>query len=182
MHFSCICREENGEEDGTRRGQNSMDMRRGGGGRRSVEWTRDTSRLKIVGDASETAIFRFCNQIKPIELYQAESPKIFEIPFNSTNKYQLSIHKVEVRIGDRMKERRLLVMKGAPEIILAKCSHVLMKGERKPIDDVFKEEFDSAYKRFGSYGERAWEQNFERRVFFFFLLIGFFEIRCSCVC
>jgi magnesium-transporting ATPase (P-type) len=145
------------EEQTERCGGGSAEFRRGGGGggRRSVEWTRDTSRLKIVGDASETALFRFCNQIQPIEAYQEVNPKVFEIPFNSTNKWQLSIHKVEVRIGDKMKERRLLVMKGAPEILMAKCSHVLSKGVRTPIGDTFRDEFDSAYKRFGSYGERV---------------------------
>lgn len=145
-----------GDEESGRRGRGSAEMRRpGGGGRRSMEWTRDTSRLKIVGDASETAIFRFCNQVQPIEAYQEASPKVFEIPFNSTNKWQLSIHKVEIRVGDKMKERRLLVMKGAPEILMSKCSHVLSKGERTPIDNAFRDEFDSAYKRFGSYGERV---------------------------
>jgi magnesium-transporting ATPase (P-type) len=124
-------------------------------GRRSVEYTRDYSRMKIVGDASETALFRFCNEMKDIEAFQSDSAKVFEIPFNSTNKWQLSIHKVEVRSGHYIKERRLLVMKGAPEVIMARCSYYFHKGEKREVDDKFKEEWDSAYKRFGTYGERV---------------------------
>jgi len=43
-------------------------------------------------------------------------------------------------------------MKGAPEIILSKCSNVLLKGKVVPIDAHFKEEYEAAYKRFASYG------------------------------
>lgn len=46
----------------------------------------------IVGDASETALFRYCNLLSNVKQIKERFPKIFEIPFNSTNKWQLSIH------------------------------------------------------------------------------------------
>jgi len=52
-------------------------------------------------------------------------------------------------------EKRTLLMKGAPEVILARCTHFLRRGEIHPIDDRFKSEFTDAYERFGSMGQRV---------------------------
>lgn len=48
-----------------------------------------------------------------------------------------------------------MVMKGAPEIILGKCSTYLLKGKEMPIDDAFKESWEKAYKMFARQGERV---------------------------
>ena len=50
--------------------------------------------------------------------YQALHPKVYEIPFNSTNKFHLSIH--ETSDGYR------IVMKGAPELIIQRCSSIFI--------------------------------------------------------
>lgn len=51
----------------------------------------------MAGDASESAILRSMAQlIENVEEYQANRKKIFEVPFNSTNKWQLSIHDLNV--------------------------------------------------------------------------------------
>ncbi len=55
--------------------------------------------------------------------FREQNRKISEIPFNSTNKYQVSIH--ETQDGD---DRFLLVMKGAPERILERCSSIYIDG------------------------------------------------------
>merc|ERR1719245_1887891 len=46
--------------------------------------------------------------------YRKRNAKVCEIPFNSTNKFQVSIHETE----DKNDNRYLLVMKGAPERIV----------------------------------------------------------------
>ena len=61
--------------------------------------------------------------------YRAAHGKICEIPFNSTNKFQVSIH----RTGDSSKYR--LVMKGAPERILARCSSILVGEKEEEMTD-----------------------------------------------
>lgn len=53
--------------------------------------------------------------------------KVCEIPFNSTNKYQVSIHESD----DSSDPRHLLVMKGAPERILERCSTIFIGGKEK---------------------------------------------------
>lgn len=48
---------------------------------------------KINGDASESAILRCMEEyLEDTAKFAAGYPKIFEIPFNSTNKWQLSVH------------------------------------------------------------------------------------------
>ena len=77
--------------------------------------------------------------------------KIAEIPFNSTNKYQVSIHDNP----DPDDKRYILVMKGAPERILDRCSTILMNGEEVDLDDKMKEAFNVAYLELGGMGERV---------------------------
>jgi magnesium-transporting ATPase (P-type) len=61
----------------------------------------------VQGDASETAILQF-NEIVvgKVEEYREKNKRVCDIPFNSANKYQVSIH--ETDDGD---ERHLLVVK-----------------------------------------------------------------------
>merc|ERR1712158_245085 len=77
--------------------------------------------------------------------------KVCEIPFNSTNKYQVSIHETE----DKSDPRHLLVMKGAPERILARCGTIVVNGEEKQMTDEWKEAFNNAYMELGGLGERV---------------------------
>lgn len=78
-----------------------------------------------IGDASESAMIKFCQDKKEIIAYRAENLKQKEIPFNSKNKYQVSIHKQD---NDDSKPL-LMVMKGAPERITARCTTVLLEGK-----------------------------------------------------
>ena len=103
--------------------------------------------LEIVGDASESALLRFCESFKNTDLYKLKYPKIFEVPFNSKNKYQLSIHEVG--------QKRFLVMKGAPEMIIKKCSHYLSCNKIYEMDEKFKVEFQENYEILGKRGERV---------------------------
>jgi hypothetical protein len=56
---------------------------------------------------------------------------VFDIPFNSANKWSLAVTSCP---GDS--NHQLVMMKGAPEIILTKCSHHLHNNQEKEIDDV----------------------------------------------
>ena len=51
--------------------------------------------------------------------------------------------------------RYLLVMKGAPERILERCSTILIKGQELPMDEQWKESFQTAYMDLGGLGERV---------------------------
>merc|ERR1711910_236465 len=74
---------------------------------------------EVNGDASEAAILK-CTELSTgnVMAYRQRNKKVCEIPFNSTNKYAVSIHETE----DSNDPRYLIAMKGAPERILDRCS------------------------------------------------------------
>ncbi|XP_042644437.1 sodium/potassium-transporting ATPase subunit alpha-1 [Tyto alba] len=106
----------------------------------------------VAGDASESALLKCielcCGSVKEM---RERYPKVVEIPFNSTNKYQLSIHKN----ANPSESRYLLVMKGAPERILDRCSTILIHGKEQQLDEEMKDAFQNAYLELGGLGERV---------------------------
>uniref|UniRef100_A0A914YY59 P-type Cu(+) transporter n=1 Tax=Panagrolaimus superbus TaxID=310955 RepID=A0A914YY59_9BILA len=103
------------------------------------------------GDASEIALLKFAElTVGKIMEYRLKNTKIAEIPFNSTNKYQISIHKT----ADGH-DSLLLVMKGAPEKILDACSTMLLDGKEVKLDNQHRADFNAAYLDLGGRGERV---------------------------
>ena len=105
---------------------------------------------EVNGDASEAAILK-CTELSMdnVMSFRAKNKKVCEIPFNSTNKYQVSIHEQDG------KSDYLLVMKGAPERILDRCSTIYVDGKEIPLDDDWKAKFNNAYMELGGLGERV---------------------------
>ncbi|CAL4144660.1 unnamed protein product [Meganyctiphanes norvegica] len=107
---------------------------------------------EVNGDASEAALLKCVElAVGDVKGWRAKNKKVCEIPFNSTNKYQVSIHETE----DKNDPRYLLVMKGAPERILERSSTIIINGEEKPMDEDLKEAFNNAYMELGGLGERV---------------------------
>uniref|UniRef100_A0AAY4AD87 Sodium/potassium-transporting ATPase subunit alpha n=1 Tax=Denticeps clupeoides TaxID=299321 RepID=A0AAY4AD87_9TELE len=106
----------------------------------------------VAGDASESALLK-CIELScgSVKFMREKNKKVAEIPFNSTNKYQLSVHETE----DPNDNRYLLVMKGAPERILDRCSTIILQGKEQPMDEEMKEAFQNAYLELGGLGERV---------------------------
>merc|ERR1712180_288184 len=107
---------------------------------------------EVNGDASEAAILK-CTELSKgnIADYRKRNKKVCEIPFNSANKYQVSIHETE----DPNDNRYLLVMKGAPERILERCSTIVIDGREMPLSQEWKNAFETAYMELGGLGERV---------------------------
>ncbi|XP_078506487.1 potassium-transporting ATPase alpha chain 2-like [Lissotriton helveticus] len=106
----------------------------------------------VVGDASETALLKFTElNLGGVMELRARNQKVAEIPFNSTNKFQLSVHRLE----DPNEKRYLLVMKGAPERILDRCTTIMIGGQEWPLDEEMRESFQTAYMDLGGLGERV---------------------------
>ena len=106
---------------------------------------------ECTGDASESAI------LKSMELcvgnvinYRSRNKKVCEIPFNSTNKYHVTIHEV-----NEDKNHYLLCMKGAPERVLERCTTIYINGTEYQMTNTWKEAFNNAYMELGGLGERV---------------------------
>jgi len=63
----------------------------------------------------------------------------------------VSIHE----LADDKDQPYLLVMKGAPERIVDRCSTILVNGEERPLDEDWKRAFNTAYLDLGGLGERV---------------------------
>ncbi len=62
-----------------------------------------------------------------------ENPRIEELPFSSERKRMTTIHQME-------DGKKTAFMKGAPEVVLGKCSHILSDGEIKKLGEKAKSE------------------------------------------
>lgn len=105
----------------------------------------------VRGDASEEAILRFAEVSQsdgsPMS-FRHNNPKLLEIPFSSTTKYQISIHSMH-------EGGCLMVMKGAPERILARCTKIFINNETKELGDDLRRMCDQACTDLAERGERV---------------------------
>jgi sodium/potassium-transporting ATPase subunit alpha len=104
-----------------------------------------------IGDASESALLKLVHVVRSVDSWRDANPKLVEIPFNSTNKYQLSIHEPADGNG-----RLLLVIKGAPERIVARCAtHLSSSGTEQKFGKRARADFEAAYVGLAKRGERV---------------------------
>jgi len=105
--------------------------------------------LKCIGDATEVALLR-CMKALSIDVvgWRERCPKVAEIPFNSVNKFQVSIHEYDDK-------GHVLLMKGAPERVFARCNTMLVGEDTLQITPEMREQYMEAYRYLGSRGERV---------------------------
>nr|XP_018906490.1 PREDICTED: sodium/potassium-transporting ATPase subunit alpha-like [Bemisia tabaci] len=103
-----------------------------------------------IGDASEQAILKFSElAIGDVMGYRSKYPKAAEIPFNSTDKYQVSVHQTTD------KKESFIVMKGAPERILDRCKTVILNEKETELTADIRRELEEILEQLGNYGERV---------------------------
>ena len=97
----------------------------------------------VIGDASETALVKFYQPIEDISITRGYYPfgktkdgSDSKMPFNSTNKYALSIVKQE-----GPDHHWVAYIKGAPEKIWKYCGRILYEGKYNQIDGDAKKKF-----------------------------------------
>ncbi|GMT29389.1 hypothetical protein PFISCL1PPCAC_20685 [Pristionchus fissidentatus] len=107
-------------------------------------------RRECTGDASEVALLKYSEiAFGDVVEYRNANPKVVEIPFNSTNKYQVSIHELPKQ------DEYLLVMKGAPERIVERCATILLDGVEMTMTHEHRDDFNRTYLELGGMGERV---------------------------
>lgn len=127
---------------------------------------------ETAGDASESAILK-CMELTVGGTLEKrrKCPKIAEIPFNSTNKFHVTIHEMSDSLmstsnndstKNMPKSPYLLCMKGAPERILERCSTILINGTEVPLDDKWRKQFNYAYNELGT--SKVIEINFSQYI------------------
>lgn len=106
----------------------------------------------VLGDASDTAMLKFAEEFHNVANARKEYRKVAEIPFNSKNKFMLTL----CEQPDETDKRPLLLMKGAAEIMTSKCSTILMMdGREVPLTQQIKEDLARQQEALGEAGERV---------------------------
>ncbi|PJF19048.1 HAD-like domain-containing protein [Paramicrosporidium saccamoebae] len=111
-----------------------------------TEGGHDIEERSIFGDATEVGILRYVGKYRNLDQIFTEHPKEVELPFNSTTKWHAIVSFVE--------GQNRVILKGAPERVLEKCSRFRRDGEYVAIDDAFKDEFNRKYEYFAGNGLR----------------------------
>ena len=113
-------------------------------------------RKKVMGNASDAAMLRYCDLITPISVLRDCYRMLGNLPFNSTNKFALSVVQAN-DLGTLVDDPSVayVLMKGAPEIVMGKCSTYMEYGGTRSIDELFQSRFQRAYRRFAGAGQRV---------------------------
>jgi magnesium-transporting ATPase (P-type) len=110
---------------------------------------------KVEGDPTEGALYPFGMKLGLERKAEQETyPRIDAIPFESEHKFMATLHKDTAG-------KQLLLVKGAPEVILEHCDRQLTKnGQPAPLD---REHFANASDKLAAQGERvlgfAWRED-----------------------
>jgi sodium/potassium-transporting ATPase subunit alpha len=91
-------------------------------------------RRKIFGDATDQAILRFAERIHPVADSLKNYKAIHRVPFNSKNKFMIQV--IQEAQEEKQPSNLILTIKGAPDILLPKCTHFFSgSGASLPITD-----------------------------------------------
>ncbi|KAH2547145.1 hypothetical protein KXW48_006093 [Aspergillus fumigatus] len=92
---------------------------------------------KVIGDATDQAILRFSEELGPVAELRSMWKKTYDLAFNSKNKFMVRTFDLVDRagLGHAMSpaesaqfghdDTRLLTIKGAPDILIDRCTHVV---------------------------------------------------------
>ena len=107
----------------------------------------------MIGDPTEAALVVLAAKLGvDAEETRRSYPRLAEVPFDSEYKFMATFHRVPVDGVDYVIE----LVKGAPDVVLARCSHEggPLSGSQIPIGEA-RAGIDSANKRMGESGLRV---------------------------
>jgi len=107
-------------------------------------------RTMIIGDASEAALLRFCDRAGVTDFLRTSYSIVFKVPFSSATKFSAVVCE-----HPSFQDQHIVLLKGAPEIVLEKCTTFMHHGQVLPIDDRFRMEQKRAYEKMAGEGQRV---------------------------
>lgn len=117
----------------------------------------------IKGDATDTAILRFAesfgngNNGVDVTSIIASHDKLFEIPFNSKNKWMLTVVRERKLVDEKVQMGEpCMLVKGAPDVLFPACSWALnADGRIVPFDDHVLQRVSALQSQWSSQGQRV---------------------------
>ncbi|KAL2132267.1 hypothetical protein VTI74DRAFT_4007 [Chaetomium olivicolor] len=109
----------------------------------------------VQGNATDSAVLRFVGGgMKGVQDGQVKKPRDFEIPFNSKNKWMLTMYRNAT--SDKGDEYQVYV-KGAPDVLLPACTHYWSRqtDSVQPIDNAARAAFKAFQDKRSRHAERV---------------------------
>ena len=105
---------------------------------------------KVNGDATDTAILRFTENMRPAVESRSEWNSIYKVAFNSKNKFAINVTQ------HQEDKESLLMIKGAPDILLPRCTARMDdRGFVDRLDSSQRHELDVMKDQWSSTGRRV---------------------------
>ncbi|MFP4096148.1 MAG: cation-translocating P-type ATPase [Cyclobacteriaceae bacterium] len=119
-----------------------------------------TSKEKVIGDPTEVALLLAAAKR---EIYKEELedvlPRVDELPFDSSRKRMSTVHKIKPSLPAYLEpiqgNQYLVCTKGAADALLHISTHIWENGERKPLDQDWKDRILKANTRLAQNGIRV---------------------------
>lgn len=113
----------------------------------------------VKGDSTDTAVLRFSESLPSMDgtILSHSFEKLFEIPFNSRNKWMLSL--VRPRVSEITPDASLdlwMLVKGAPDVLFPACTEVLdAAGNPHMLTDDVRARINAVQAEWSSQGQRV---------------------------
>ncbi|TPX34759.1 hypothetical protein SmJEL517_g02752 [Synchytrium microbalum] len=116
----------------------------------SAEW-------KVNGDATDNAILRFGQRYLDVDSTRADYDKLTVLPFNSKNKFMVSILRPNIPNHPFNSSTVIILMKGAPDILLPRCTSYIdpETGRVESLTDEKKSRLTAVQEDWGERAERV---------------------------
>ena len=105
---------------------------------------------KVLGDATDAGLLRFCDKIMQVDDVRASFESVFSIPFNSRNKWALNMVRIP---GDA--DNYLVLIKGAPDYVIKKCGRYSYRDGEQVMDDQYLGDVMDSNEGYASMAERV---------------------------
>lgn len=126
---------------------------------------RPLSERVIQGDATDQAVLRFSESLGSVDTTRSLWRRMFEIAFNSKNKYMIRVFNLEEAEGIQdtlarndafSEDDMLLTIKGAPDVLIGRCTSVLNPdGMVVPFNDEFRRQVEAIKDDWSANGKRV---------------------------
>ncbi|GAW12866.1 hypothetical protein ANO14919_022370 [Xylariales sp. No.14919] len=122
---------------------------------------------RVFGDATDQAILRFSERLGSVHHMRQCWTKTYELAFNSKNKFMIRTFSLsrkdcltdtlpEYEAGNFKAVDTLLTIKGAPDVLIGRCSSFTTNaGDTHPFDDDMRTAFEDVKNLYSSQGKRC---------------------------
>jgi Ca2+-transporting ATPase len=103
---------------------------------------------KVIGDPMEAALLVLAAKGGIVrDQVEHDLPRLAELPFDSAHKFMATFH----RDGELIQ----VFVKGAPDVLLARCSQWRVAGSQQPLDELRRKTIDADYQSLAELGLRG---------------------------